>query len=87
MFMRLRTFLNLMVLLLLLSSCKSEYEQRLEEARSLRNQLSIIENRYYLDPSPELKNEINAIELEIRKLARVSGHEDMFLTELHLKNI
>jgi hypothetical protein len=87
--MTLRAYTTLFLLLtgLLFTSCKSEYEQCLEKARTLRDQLSLIENRYYIDPSPELKSEIQAIEIEIRSLAKVSGHEDLFLNELSLSSI
>lgn len=67
-----------------LSSCQSEYEQRLEEAKDLRDHLTLVENQYYLFPSPELRGEIIALEKEIKNLAKISGDEELFLAEINL---
>ncbi len=67
-----------------LSSCRSEYEQRLEEAKDLRDRLTLVESQYYIYPSPDLHNEIIALEKEIKNLAKISGDEDLFLAEINL---
>lgn len=74
-----------LIMILTLSSCRSEYERHLEEALVLREQLTVLENQYYISPSSELHSEIVSIEKEIRVLAMISGHEELFLAEISLE--
>lgn len=76
------TLVTFALLTLSLSSCTSEYEERLEEAKALKLQLSLIEESNFISPKRELMKEINELEAEIKYLARVSGNEDLFLSEL-----
>ena len=69
----------------LFTSCRSEYDERLEEAKELRNRLTLVENRYYMAPSEDLKEEMQSLEHEIRTLAKVSGNEEMFLSEIQFQ--
>lgn len=73
----------MLVLLCTFSSCTSEYEERLEEARVLKLQLSLIEESNFISPNLELMTEIQELEAEIKYLARVSGNEELFLDELN----
>lgn len=83
--MRVSNYLLLIALLTLgLQSCRSEYEERLEEAREIRDRLTLVENRYYMAPSIELREEIQSLEKEIQTLAKVSGDEEQFLAEIKL---
>lgn len=67
---------------LLAASCTSEYEERLEEAKILRERFLLVEESNVLSPSGDLMNEMEKIESEIQFLAKVSGHEEMFLREI-----
>lgn len=83
--MRVSNYLSLIALLAIgLQSCRSEYEERLEEAREIRDRLTLVENRYYMAPSIELREEIQSLEKEIQTLAKVSGDEEQFLAEIKL---
>lgn len=66
-----------------LSSCTSEYEERLEEAKELRERLSLIEESNFVAPNEELTQEIADLEDQIFFLAKVSGNEELFLDELY----
>lgn len=66
-----------------LSSCTSEYEERLAEARKLQERYLLVEESNMLSPKEELLRELEAIENEIDYLARVSGNEYMFFKELN----
>ena len=66
----------------LLGSCTSEYEERLEEAKILRERFLLVEESNFLSPNPELKNEMQKIESEINFLAKLSGNEEMFLIDI-----
>jgi hypothetical protein len=67
---------------LLATSCTSEYEERLEEAKVLRERFLIVEESNFLTPSGELTAEMKQIESEIEFLAKVSGNEELFLLEI-----
>ena len=76
--------INIALLLLIVSfsSCTSEYEERLEEAKELKARLSMIEESNFVSPNDELMREMEKLESEIGLLAKVSGNEELFLTEL-----
>jgi hypothetical protein len=65
-----------------LNSCTSEYEERLEEAKRLKERLSMIEESNFISPNSELIKEMRELEAEIDLLARVSGNEEMFFADL-----
>lgn len=66
----------------LLGSCTSEYEERLEEAKVLRERFLLVEESNFLSPNMELVNEMKKIESEIEFLAKVSGNEEMFFIDI-----
>lgn len=66
----------------LLVSCTSEYEERLEEARKLRERYLMVEESNMISPNDELLREMDKIQMEIGYLAKVSGNEDMFFRDL-----
>lgn len=66
-----------------LASCKSEYEERLQEARELQEHYLLVEESNMMSPREELIEEMHDIEREIEYLARVSGNEYLFYKELN----
>lgn len=72
-----------LLVLLSLSSCKSEYEQRLEEARELRESMVLVEANSSIYEEYNLDNEKELLDEEIRFLAKVSGNEKLFLKEIY----
>lgn len=64
------------------TSCTSEYEERLEEGKSLVNKLEIVEKEGDYTSNKDLSEEINSIRNEIILLSKVSGNEELFLNEL-----
>ncbi len=72
-----------LLVLLSLSSCKSEYEERLEQARVLKERMSIVEANVSMREQSSLSSEIQLIEDEILFLAKVSGNEKLFLKEVY----
>jgi len=67
------------------TSCTSEYEERLEEGRSLVNKLDIVEGSGDYISNKDLSEEIEMIKKEIILLSKVSGYEELFLSELYGK--
>jgi len=63
-------------------SCKSEYEERLQEAKRLQKRYLLVEESNMMDPKEELIQELQEIQSEIEYLARVSGNEYMFFKDL-----
>lgn len=80
--MKVLTFL-LLLGLVLFTSCKSEYQERLEQAKDLKERISVLEESNFVNPNQELMKEIDEMEARIRFLAKVSGNEEMFLSELN----
>lgn len=72
----------LLFVCLLSSSCTSEYDERLEEAKILRDRLLLVEESNFISPNRKLINEMHQLETEIHYLAKVSGNEEMFLQEI-----
>lgn len=67
---------------LLLGSCKSEYEERLEQARELKEKMTMVQASNSLLPRQRLVTEIESLQEEINFLAKVSGNEELFLREV-----
>ncbi len=65
-----------------LTSCTSEYEERLAQGRELKERLAAVQESYSLSATDRFDNEITEITNEINFLAKVSGHEQLFLEEL-----
>ncbi|MDG1331506.1 MAG: hypothetical protein P8P74_04205 [Crocinitomicaceae bacterium] len=78
-----KLYLVSLLVLLSLSSCKSEYEERLEEARALKERMALVEANSDIYEQYDLFNEKELIEDEIRFLAKVSGNEKLFLKEIY----
>lgn len=72
-----------LLVLLSLSSCKSEYEERLEEALELKERISVVEANISMREQSNLSGEIELLEEEIQFLAKVSGNEKLFLKEVY----
>ena len=72
-----------LLVLLSLSSCKSEYEQRLEQARKLKDRMSLVEANISMNKHSDLSNELELLHEEIQFLAKVSGNEKLFLKEVY----
>ena len=72
-----------LLVILSLSSCKSEYEERLEQARELKERMSLVEANSSIYDKYNLSNEKELLEDEIQFLAKVSGNEKLFLKEVY----
>jgi hypothetical protein len=77
------SIVSLLLVIISLPSCKSEYEQRLEEARELRESMELVEANRSIYEEYDLVSEKELIEQEIRFLAKVSGNEKLFLKEIY----
>ena len=73
---------SLLLLFISFSSCTSEYEERLEEAKIIQSRKILVENSLFNSPSNSLILEIEKLESEISFLAKVSGNKQQFLAEL-----
>lgn len=73
----------LLILLPILFSCESEYEERLGQARVLKMRMDKIEELERDGENPNLYKEIQAIHSEILFLSKVSGNEEKFLREVY----
>jgi hypothetical protein len=80
--MKLRLITILLVFIGSLTSCKSEYEERLAQGRQLKERLATVQESYSLSATDRFDTEITEITNEINFLAKVSGHEQLFLEEL-----
>ena len=65
-----------------MGSCKSEYEERLEEAKVLKEQIHLVQVNHHLLPEAHLEDEIELLETKIYFHAKVSGNEELFLKEV-----
>lgn len=72
-----------LLLVLVLPSCKSEYEERLEEARELKSRMLVVEGNLSMNNQARMSSEIEHLQEEIEFLARVSGNEKLFLQEVY----
>lgn len=80
--MKLRLIALLLVFIGGMTSCTSEYEERLAQGRELKERLATVQESYSLSATDRFDNEITEITNEINFLAKVSGHEQLFLEEL-----
>lgn len=78
-----RLLLLFLGLFMTVVSCTSEYEERLEQAKELKNRIMIIEASNFITPNDDLSNEIHEMEKRILFLAKVSGNAEAFLSELN----
>jgi hypothetical protein len=74
---------TLLLFTCLLGSCTSEYEERLAEAKILKERFLLVEESNFISPNLELMNEMQKIDSEIHFLAKVSGNAEMFLIDLN----
>jgi len=74
--------LLLTFLSILLFSCKSEYEERLAQAKVVRVKIEKIQSMDEYGIKIALQEEINDLRDEIIFLSKVSGNENKFLEEL-----
>lgn len=65
-----------------LVSCESEYEERLEEGRHLKNRLVLLEHKARIYEGTNFEAEKEEIEKQILLLSKVSGNEELFLSEV-----
>ncbi len=77
------SLISLLLLALSLSACKSEYHERLDEAKELRKKMSMVEASNDLLPRKQLIEELRSMKEEINFLAKVSGNEELFLKEIY----
>lgn len=77
------SLISLLLLALLFSACKSEYHERLDEAKELRKKMSMVEASNDLLPRKQLIEELRSMKEEINFLAKVSGNEELFLKEIY----
>lgn len=80
--MKLRLITLLLVFMGGFTSCTSEYEERLAQGRELKERLATVQESYSLSATDRFDTEITEITNEINFLAKVSGHEQLFLEEL-----
>ena len=73
---------SLLLLIISFSSCTSEYEERLEEAKVIQSRMIIVEKNLFSSPNNSLVLEIKKLESKIHFLAEVSGNKKMFLSDL-----
>ncbi|PHR26458.1 MAG: hypothetical protein COA38_14855 [Fluviicola sp.] len=78
-----KLFLVSLLVILSLSSCKSEYEERLEQARALKVRLSLVQSNISMNEQSNLSSEVDLLHEEIQFLAKVSGNEKLFLKEVY----
>ncbi|MBL4862162.1 MAG: hypothetical protein JKY09_03980 [Crocinitomicaceae bacterium] len=76
------TYLTLTLLVALLGSCTSEYEERMVEAKILKAKLSLVKETNFTAPNHRLSIEIKKILDEINFLAKLSGNKEVFLQEV-----
>ena len=74
--------LLLTFLSILLFSCKSEYEERLAQAKVVRVKIEKLQSMDEFGINIALQEEINDLHDEIVFLSKVSGNENKFLEEL-----
>lgn len=63
-------------------SCESEYEERLKQGLHLKERLALMERSSDALSDEVLQTEIETIRNEIVLLAKVSGNEELFLSQV-----
>lgn len=71
-----------LLLSLTLFSCKSEYEERLEQGRELKERMQRVESNLANTYAENLFYELQSMHAEIQFLAKVSGNEKLFMQEV-----
>ena len=77
------SLVSLLLCALLLCSCKSEYHERLDQAKELKEKMMPVQASNDIIPRKQLIYQINSINEEIRFLAKISGNEELFLKEVY----
>ncbi len=80
--MKLLVSLFIGALLFGITSCTSEYEERLKQGRTLKKQLVMLHGSDVVSIAGSEEPEVIEIYNEIILLAKVSGNEDLFLKEV-----
>lgn len=80
--MRPTTVLILIMSVLVLNSCTSEYEECLQEGKYLKERLSDLERNDLMFSNDYSNAEAKEIYDEISLLSKVSGNEDLFMKEV-----
>ena len=75
-------YLVSLLLIISLASCESEYEQRLEQARELKERMQLVESNLATNNAKNLSAELESLQEEIQFLAKVSGNEKLFMQEV-----
>ena len=78
-----RIVVGLIVIVVILTSCKSEYEERLIEAKNLKLEMELLKNNQQLIFDDRFAEEIEDLKNKINILAKVSGDESLFLREVY----
>ena len=68
-----------------LFSCKSEFEERLEIAENIQEQLLQFKLANSNSASPEVEKEIELLEEQILFHAKVSGNERLFMEQIKMR--
>lgn len=71
------------ILSLALFSCKSEYEERLDQAQALKIKIEHLEKMNEETNTVWYEDELDELHKEIAFLSKVSGNEQKFLEELY----
>lgn len=80
--MKLTLLLTLIGFCLSMSSCTSEYEERLQQGKSLKARLISLESNDFMYSEEASSVEQMEIVNEINLLAKLSGNEQLFLKEI-----
>lgn len=75
-------YLVSLLLVISLGSCKSEYEERLEQARELKERMQLVESNLAVNNAKTVSHELKTLQEEIQFLAKVSGNEKLFMQEV-----
>jgi len=71
-----------LVLVVLITSCQSEYGERMKKALQLKKEYQKVHIHLQNSKNPNLITQLNEIRKEIRFHAAVSGNEQLFLKEI-----
>jgi len=71
-----------LVLVVLITSCQSEYGERMKKALQLKKEYQKVHIHLQNSKNPNLIAQLNEIRKEIRFHAAVSGNEQLFLKEI-----
>ena len=81
--MKLTLILTLIGFCLSMSSCTSEYEECLQEGKSLKARLTGLKSNEFMYSEEASSLEYKEIVNEINLLAKLSGNEELFLKEIY----